>query len=297
METRGLILSGGKGTRLYPATAVVSKQLLPVYDKPLIYYPLANLMSAGIREICIVTAPDNITQFQSLLGDGSQWGIDLVYKVQEKPEGIPQAYLIARDFLDGYKSVLILGDNVLVGSGLGRRLLPEKFDRGAQVFAYEVEDPTKYGNIRFKKDGSFKDIVEKPKKPFSSFAVPGIYFCDESAPERIKSLKKSKRGELEITDLMNQYAKENQLNVGQLSRGTVWIDTGNARDLSLATEYIRVLQQRQGRYIACLEEIALRAGWIEEAAVRNFKTGIKSEYTLYVRSLRRQRVDEEIDLQ
>ena len=297
MRTKGIILSGGKGTRLYPATAVVSKQLLPVYDKPLIYYPLANLMSAGIREICIITAPDNLHQFQSLLGDGSQWGIEIVFEVQKKPEGIPQAFTIASDFLQGHKSVLILGDNVLVGPGLGRRLLPKNLEVGAQVFAYEVEDPTKYGNIRFKRNGSFKDIVEKPKKPFSSFVVPGIYFCDESAPERVKYLKKSKRGEYEITDLMNQYARENLLIVDQLSRGTVWIDTGNAKDLSLAAEYIRVLQQRQGRYIACLEEIALRAGWIDESKLRNFYPTIKSEYVSYVRALSKHSVDAEIDLQ
>ena len=294
---KGIILAGGSGTRLHPLTLAVSKQLMPVYDKPMIYYPLANLMSAGIKEILIIASPESLHQFEALLGDGSQWGIRLNFEVQEKAEGIPQAFLLAEQFLQGSKSVLMLGDNVLVGSGLGRKLRLICDNPGCHVFAYEVEDPTKYGNIRFRKDGSVKDVVEKPKNPFSRFAVPGLYFFDESAPDRARILKKSKRDEYEVTDLINSYARDNSLTVSQLSRGTVWIDTGNARDLSLATEYIRVLQQRQGRYIACLEEIALRAGWIEETDVRNFKIGIKSEYVSYVRSLRKQNVDAEIDIQ
>jgi glucose-1-phosphate thymidylyltransferase len=295
MSAKGIILAGGYGTRLYPLTAVTSKQLLPVYDKPMIYYPLANLMSAGIKEILVITSPESLNQFEALLGDGSQWGIKISFNVQEKAEGIPQAFLLAEQFLKGSKSVLMLGDNVLVGSGLGRKLRLICENPGCHVFAYEVEDPTKYGNIRFRKDGSVKDVVEKPKNPFSRFAVPGLYFFDESAPDRARILKKSKRGEYEVTDLINTYARDNSLTVSQLSRGTVWIDTGNARDLALAAEYIRVMQQRQGTYIACLEEIALRAGWINERTLQEFQPRIKSEYANYVRSLRKQDVVKEVE--
>ena len=295
MPAKGIILAGGHGTRLFPLTAVTSKQLLPVYDKPMIYYPLANLMSAGIREILIITSPESRNQFEALLGNGSQWGIQISFCTQEKPEGIPQAFLLAEKFLSGSKSVLMLGDNVLVGSGLGRKLSLIANDPGCHIFAYEVEDPTKYGNIRFRKDGSVRDVVEKPKEPFSRFAVPGLYFFDETAPDQAKVLKKSKRGEFEVTDLINNYAKKDSLKVSQLSRGTVWIDTGNARDLALAAEYIRVLQQRQGTYIACLEEIALRAGWIDEKTLQEFQPRIKSEYANYVRSLRKQDVVREVE--
>jgi len=295
MPAKGIILAAGYGTRLFPLTAVTSKQLLPVYDKPMIYYPLANLMSAGIKEILVIASPESLNQFEALLGDGSQWGIKISFNVQEKAEGIPQAFLLAEQFLQGSKSVLMLGDNVLVGSGLGRKLRLICDNPGCHVFAYEVEDPTKYGNIRFRKDGSVKDVVEKPKNPFSRFAVPGLYFFDESAPDRAKILKKSKRGEYEVTDLINSYARDNSLTVSQLSRGTVWIDTGNARDLALAAEYIRVMQQRQGTYIACLEEIALRAGWIDERTLQEFQPRIKSEYANYVRSLRKQDVVKEVE--
>jgi glucose-1-phosphate thymidylyltransferase len=295
MPAKGIVLAGGHGTRLFPLTAVTSKQLLPVYDKPMIYYPLANLMSAGIREILIITSPESRNQFEVLLGNGSQWGIQISFCTQERPEGIPQAFLLAEKFLSGSKSVLMLGDNVLVGSGLGRKLSLIANDPGCHIFAYEVEDPTKYGNIRFRKDGSVKDVVEKPKKPVSRFAVPGLYFFDETAPDQAKVLKKSKRGEFEVTELINYYAKKDSLKVSQLSRGTVWIDTGNARDLALAAEYIRVLQQRQGTYIACLEEIALRAGWIDEKTLQEFQPRIKSEYVNYVRSLRKQDVVREVE--
>ena len=295
MPAKGIILAAGYGTRLFPLTAVTSKQLLPVYDKPMIYYPLANLMSAGIKEILVIASPESLNQFEALLGDGSQWGIKISFNVQEKAEGIPQAFLLAEQFLQGSKSVLMLGDNVLVGSGLGRKLRLICDNPGCHVFAYEVEDPTKYGNIRFRKDGSVKDVVEKPKNPFSRFAVPGLYFFDESAPNRARILKKSKRGEYEVTDLINSYARDNSLTVSQLSRGTVWIDTGNARDLALAAEYIRVMQQRQGTYIACLEEIALRAGWIDEKTLQEFQPRIKSEYANYVRSLKKQDVVKEVE--
>jgi glucose-1-phosphate thymidylyltransferase len=295
MPAKGIILAGGHGTRLFPLTAVTSKQLLPVYDKPMIYYPLANLMSAGIRKILIITSPESRNQFEALLGNGSQWGIQLSFCTQEKPEGIPQAFLLAEKFLGGSKSVLMLGDNVLVGSGLGRKLSLIANDPGCHIFAYEVEDPTKYGNIRFRKDGSVRDVVEKPKKPFSRFAVPGLYFFDETAPDRARALKKSRRGEFEVTELINSYAKTDSLKVGQLSRGTVWIDTGNARDLALAAEYIRVLQQRQGTYIACLEEIALRAGWIEDIEMQKFRFEVNSEYANYVRKLRTADVSREVE--
>jgi len=295
MPAKGIILAAGYGTRLFPLTAVTSKQLLPVYDKPMIYYPLANLMSAGIKEILVIASPESLHQFEALLGDGSQWGIKVSLSVQEKAEGIPQAFLLAEQFLDGSNSVLMLGDNVLVGSGLGRKLRLICDNPGCHVFAYEVEDPTKYGNVRFRKDGSVKDIVEKPKNPVSRFAVPGLYFFDEAAPDRARILKKSKRGEYEVTDLINSYARDNSLTVSQLSRGTVWIDTGNARDLALAAEYIRVMQQRQGTYIACLEEIALRAGWIDERTLQEFQPRIKSEYANYVRSLKRQDVVREVE--
>jgi len=295
MATKGIILAGGRGTRLYPATAVVSKQLLPVYDKPMIYYPLANLMSAGVREICVITNPDELKDFTKLLKDGSQWGISITFLTQKSPDGIPQAFTIAREFIGNNKSILMLGDNVLVGSGLGRRLRLSAEREGCSIFGYEVEDPTKYGNIRFRKNGAIRDIVEKPKKPHSRFVVPGIYFCDESAPQRVQKLKKSERGEYEIADLLNSYANVKLLNVGQLSRGTVWIDTGNSRDLSAASEYIRVLQQRQGTYIACLEEIALRAGWIDEKTTKKFALNTNSEYAKYVRNLSKESISQEIE--
>jgi glucose-1-phosphate thymidylyltransferase len=295
MPAKGIILAGGHGTRLFPLTAVTSKQLLPVYDKPMIYYPLANLMSAGVREILVITSPESRNQFETLLADGSQWGIQVSFCTQDKPEGIPQAFLLAEKFLNGSKSVLMLGDNVLVGSGLGRKLSLIANDSGCHIFAYEVEDPTKYGNIRFRKDGSIRDVVEKPKNPFSRFAVPGLYFLDDTASDRAKVLKKSKRGEFEVTDLINSYAKSDSLKVSQLSRGTVWIDTGNAKDLALAAEYIRVLQQRQGTYIACLEEIALRAGWIEDIKINKLYLEINSEYANYVRKLRTADVIREVE--
>lgn len=295
MPAKGIILAGGHGTRLFPLTAVLSKQLLPVYDKPMIYYPLANLMSAGIREFLIITSPESRDSFEALLENGSQWGIQISFSTQEKPEGIPQAFLLAEEFLSGSKSVLMLGDNVLVGSGLGRKLNLIANNPGCHIFAYEVEDPTKYGNIRFRKNGSVKDVVEKPKRPVSRFAVPGLYFFDETAPDRAKVLKKSKRGEFEVTDLINSYVKNDSLTVSQLSRGTVWIDTGNARDLALASEYIRVLQQRQGTYIACLEEIALRAGWIDDSTTRKFHSDINSEYANYVRKLKKAEVVKEVE--
>lgn len=283
---KGIILAGGKGTRLGPLTFGVSKQLLPLFDKPMIYYPLATLMAAGINQICVIVNPQDLATFETVLGDGSSFGISLTYKVQPEPEGIPQALSIAEDFIGDDDIVLILGDNLLIGTGLGRSLRNVSNPNGAHIFLYQVENPQDYGNVEINSEGQIKRIIEKPSQPFSKYVIPGLYFFANSAVEKSKGLSKSPRGEYEIVDLLNQYLSEESLTFTPLVRGTVWLDTGTPEDLFLAGEYVRIVQKRQGMKVACLEEISILNGWLtlkdlEQSSIINQN----SPYALYLRNL------------
>ena len=264
MHRKGIILAGGAGTRLYPLTQVISKQLLPVYDKPMIYYPLSTLMQAGIPEILIITTPHEQPLFRQLLGDGSQWGIQLEYAVQPKPEGLAQAFLIGREFLSGRHSCLILGDNIFHGGGM-RELLERASGRhhGATVFGYWVSDPERYGVVEMDADGQVLSLEEKPQSPRSNYAVTGLYFYDERACDFAAELNPSARGELEITDLNRCYLEAGDLTVERMGRGYAWLDTGTHASLQQASSYIETLESRQGLRVACPEEIAFRQGWID----------------------------------
>ena len=260
---KGIILAGGSGTRLYPITMAVSKQLLPLYDKPMIFYPISVLMLAGIREICIITTPQDQDQFQRLLGDGSQWGVNFTYVIQDSPDGLAQAYLLAEDFLDGAPSALVLGDNVFFGHGLPELLAAaDAQETGGTVFGYHVADPERYGVVAFDDTGKASEIIEKPEVPPSNYAVTGLYFLDGTAPERAKAVKPSPRGELEITDLLQMYLDEGALQVETMGRGFAWLDTGTHASLLDAGNFVRTLEERQGLQTGCLEEIAYHAGWI-----------------------------------
>jgi glucose-1-phosphate thymidylyltransferase len=263
MSRKGIILAGGSGTRLHPLTLVTSKQLLPVYDKPMIYYPLSCLMLAGIREVLIITTPQDQAAFRHLLGDGSQWGMRLEYAAQPKPDGLAQAFVIGADFVRGGPSCLILGDNILYGHGLSE-VLREANERqsGATIFGYWVDDPERYGVIEFDEHKRVLSIEEKPKAPKSNWAAIGLYFYDESVTEVVKQVKPSARGEYEITDLNNLYVRQGQLSVERLGRGYAWLDAGTYDSLLEAAEFVRVLQRRQGQLIAAPEEIAFHNGWI-----------------------------------
>lgn len=279
---RGIILAGGSGTRLHPMTLVTSKQLLPVYDKPMIYYPLSTLMLAGIREILIISTPDDLPQFKKLLGTGAQWGLSLSYAAQPRPEGLAQAYVIGANFVEGSQSVLVLGDNIFYGHGLTETLQEPVKDR-ATIFAYHVSDPERYGVVDFDWNGQAISIEEKPLKPKSNWAVTGLYFYDERAPYFAAELKPSARGELEITDLNRKYLERGELNVVRLGRGFAWLDTGTPQSLLEAAEYVRAIEQRQGQRIACLEEIGYRAGWIDSKQLRNLGQSLsKNSYGLYI---------------
>lgn len=287
MKRRGIVLAGGSGTRLYPLTAAVSKQLMPVYDKPMVYYPISVLMLAGIREILIISTPEDLPLFRKLLGTGEQWGLRFEYAEQPRPEGLAQAFLIGEAFLQGSPSALVLGDNLFYGHDL-TGTLKEASSRndGASIFAYHVSNPQAYGVVEFDQAGKALSIEEKPKEPKSSYAVPGLYFYDSTVCERVKGQKPSARGELEITDLNVSYLKEGTLHVEVMNRGTAWLDTGTHESLLQAAQFIEVIQQRQGLRIACLEEIALKAGWIDRAILeRQAEAMGKSSYGDYLRSL------------
>lgn len=286
---KGIILAGGSGTRLYPITQGISKQLLPIYDKPMIYYPLSVLMLAGIQDILIITTSEDNNSFKRLLKDGNQWGIKIQYAIQEKPEGIAQAFLIGEKFLDGETACLILGDNIFHGAGLTNMLLDARFnaiDENATVFGYRVNDPERYGVAEIDEMGYCISIEEKPKNPKSNYAVTGLYFYPSDVVEKAKQIKPSDRGELEITTLNQMYIKEDRLNMEILPRGAAWFDTGTFESLSNASNYIETIEKRQGMQIACLEEIAYNQDWISkddvEAAAKLME---KNDYGKYLQSL------------
>ena len=265
---KGIILAGGSGTRLYPLTMAVSKQLLPIYDKPMIYYPISILMLAGVREIAMITTPHDQAQFQAALGDGSQWGISLSWIVQDSPDGLAQAYLLAEDFLDGAPSVMVLGDNLFFGHGLTKLLKAANTSSENAVFGYQVRDPERYGVVEFASDGTVSSIVEKPENPVSNYAVTGLYFLDGDAPARAKKIKPSDRGELEITTLLEMYLADGKLQVHRMGRGYAWLDTGTHASLLDAGNFVRTLENRQGLQTGCLEEIAYEQGWITPDRLR-----------------------------
>ena len=284
---KGIILAGGSGTRLYPITMGVSKQLLPIYDKPMIYYPISVLMLAGIREIAIITTPEDQEQFRRLLGDGTQWGLSFEYIVQPSPDGLAQAYILAEDFLAGAPSAMVLGDNIFFGHGLP--LLLEAADRrpqGGTVFGYRVADPERYGVVAFDGDGTVNAIIEKPEKPPSDYAVTGLYFLDGSAPERARRVQPSARGELEITTLLETYLHDGELTVERMGRGFAWLDTGTHASLLDAGNFVRTLEQRQGLQTGCPDEIAYDQGWIDADALRErARKFAKNDYGRYLARL------------
>ncbi|MGC1449520.1 MAG: glucose-1-phosphate thymidylyltransferase RfbA [Candidatus Sulfotelmatobacter sp.] len=291
-QYKGIILAGGSGTRLYPVTHAMGKSLLPVYNKPMIYYPLCTLMLAGIRDILVISTPDDVPKFQALLQDGSQYGIRLRYKVQAKPEGIAQALLLAEEFLDGSPCALVLGDNIFYGHDLAKDLREAANHlQGARVFAYPVHDPERYGVVEFDPSGRALSIEEKPKQPKSRYAVTGLYFYDRQVVGIAKSLKPSARGELEITDVNRAYLKNGQLEVVVMGRGMAWLDTGTHESLMDAALYIQAIEKRQGLMVACPEEIAYRSGYITAAQVETIASTMKnSSYGAYLLQLLRERV-------
>ena len=283
MERKGIILAGGTGSRLSPLTKVISKQLLPVFDKPMIYYPISILMLSGIREILIITTSRDLSQYQALLGNGEKWGLSFEYIVQENPDGLAQAYILGEKFLNGSPSVLILGDNIFYGPSLKTKLLKVNSEKGATIFAYRVKDPHRYGVVSFNKDGTVTGLEEKPKKPKSNYCVTGLYFFDNAACEYAKEIKPSPRGELEITDLVKIYLEQGNLFVERLSRGYAWLDTGTHESLLEAQEFVKTIEHRQGVKICCPEEIAYRNGWINEnQLLKAAEPYIKSGYGEYL---------------
>lgn len=283
---KGIVLAGGTGSRLWPITKGVSKQLLPVYDKPLIHYPLGTLFLAGIREILIITTPEDLASFQRLLGDGSQYGASFEYAIQDKPNGLAEAFIIGEEFIGGKSISLILGDNIFHGVGLGRQLEEINTNDGATIFAYKVADPERYGVVEFADNGKVLSIEEKPAAPKSNFVVPGLYFYDSQVVEIAKSIEPSKRGELEITSINEFYLNANQLNIKILERGTTWLDTGTIQTLHAASSYVQIIEERQGSKISCLEEIAWANGWISDSHIETLARGYGSNpYGSYLLAL------------
>lgn len=283
---KGIILAGGSGTRLYPITKAISKQLMPIYDKPMIYYPLSVLMMAGINEVLIITTPEDNASFRRLLGDGSQVGCRFEYAIQEVPNGLAQAFVIGADFIGSDKVALVLGDNIFYGTGLGRQLQALNNVNGGYVFAYEVSDPERYGVVEFDSESRVISIEEKPQAPKSNFAVPGLYFYDNEVVSIAKNLQPSARGEYEITDVNKEYLRQGKLKVAILDRGTAWLDTGTFDSLSDASEFVRVIEKRQGTKIGCIEEVAYRMGYInEEQLQQQAQSLIKSGYGKYLQQV------------
>lgn len=293
IKRKGIILAGGSGTRLYPATRAISKQLLPIFDKPMIYYPLAVLMLAGVREILIITTPRDLPFYQELLADGSQWGLELHYRIQDSPDGLAQAFIIGESFIKGHPSVLILGDNIFYGNDLPKLLaLSDEREKGATIFSYHVNDPERYGIAEFNAKGQVVSIEEKPKAPKSNYAITGLYFYDENVTEYAKSLKPSARGELEITDLNKIYLDQGELYVEKMGRGFSWLDTGTPESLIEASQFIRILELRQGVKIACPEEIAFQQKWISAPALEQLAKNFKgNDYGQYLEKVLREAVE------
>ena len=287
-KRKGIILAGGSGSRLYPLTMAVSKQLLPVYDKPMVYYPLTVLMLAGIREILVITTPQDKGQFQNLLGDGRQWGIRLEYKVQPSPDGLAQAFILAEDFLDGAPSAMVLGDNIFFGHGLPEVLADaDAQNTGATVFGYRVSDPERYGVVEFDDVGKVQSIIEKPEVPPSNYAVTGLYFMDGTAPKRAKQVKPSARGELEITSLLETYLNDGTLSVEKIGRGYAWLDTGTHASLLDASNFVRTLTERQGLQVGSPDEVAYRLKWItKDQILERAQKFEKSNYGHYLRKIK-----------
>ncbi len=283
---KGLVLAAGKGSRLWPITRGLSKQLLPIYDKPLIHYPIATLMLANIREILVIVSPADLSQFERALGDGSSLGIEIRFAVQDEPRGLAEAFIIGEKFIQNSPSALILGDNIFYGQGLGVQLQSFKQISGAHIFAYRVKDPERYGVVEFSESGKVLSIEEKPKSPKSDYAIPGLYFCDPTVIEIAKNVKPSARGELEITSILQTYLDSGSLKTTILERGTAWLDTGTFESLHAASSFIKIIEERQGFKVSCLEEIAWRNKWITDSNLKELANGYgPSDYKNYLLSL------------